>query len=211
MAAVSGVPQELLAIDKMNKWFILIWLAFGIGCSKDQSIHKLPKKVPLVYINAADSNFLYLQDTVYYKQKRFNGLQFQLYPNGDTAVIRSFYNGLEEGYSKKWHPNKRLAEQRLYIDGKKEGIHLAWWSNGNLKLKYSLLNDEFDGLCKEWYANGMIFKEFNYKAGHEEGSIKMFWENGKVKANYVIKKGRRYGLLGTKNCINVADSIAFER
>ena len=25
--------------------------------------------------------------------------------------------------------------------------------------------------------------------------------------NYVIKNNRRYGLLGTKNCINVSDSI----
>lgn len=195
----------------MYKWSLIFCLSIALSCGNNKAVKKLPKNVPLTSINFADSNFVYVQDTVYYKQKHFTGLQFQLYPNGDTAFVKSFYNGLEEGYSKKWYLNKQMAEQRLYIAGKKEGTHLAWWPNGKLKYKYTFVNDEFDGTCKEWYPNGMIFKEFNYKAGHEDGSIKMFWENGKIKANYVIKNGRRYGLLGTKNCINVADSIAFER
>jgi antitoxin component YwqK of YwqJK toxin-antitoxin module len=47
----------------------------------------------------------------------------------------------------------------------------------------------------------------NYQKGHEEGEQKWWYDNGKIKANYIIKDGRRYGLLGTKNCINVSDSI----
>lgn len=196
----------------MHKWFVICCLLTFAGCSNNAERQlKTPKNVPLAYVDINNINFVYVQDTVYYKQQHFTGLQLQLYPNGDTAMVKSFYDGLEEGYSKKWYPNKQLQEQRLYIDGKKEGTHLGWWPNGKLKFKYTFNNDEFDGLCKEWYADGMVFKEFNYKAGHEDGSIKMYWENGKVKANYVIKNGRRYGLLGTKNCINVADSIAFDR
>jgi hypothetical protein len=34
-----------------------------------------------------------------------------------------------------------------------------------------------------------------------------WYDNGKVKSNYRIIEGRRFGLLGTKNCINVSDSI----
>lgn len=50
-------------------------------------------------------------------------------------------------------------------------------------------------------------KEMNYKKGFEEGSQKMFYDNGKVKVNYIMINGRRYGLLGTKNCVNVSDSV----
>jgi antitoxin component YwqK of YwqJK toxin-antitoxin module len=47
----------------------------------------------------------------------------------------------------------------------------------------------------------------HFKDGQEEGSQKLWYDNGKIRANYVIIKGKRYGLLGTKNCKNVSDSI----
>ena len=36
---------------------------------------------------------------------------------------------------------------------------------------------------------------------------KYFYNNGKVRSNYLVINGKRYGLLGTKNCVNVKDSI----
>jgi antitoxin component YwqK of YwqJK toxin-antitoxin module len=47
----------------------------------------------------------------------------------------------------------------------------------------------------------------NYVMGHESGAQQQFYTDGKIKANYTIIDGRRYGLLGTKNCVNVSDSI----
>lgn len=194
----------------VNNSIFLLWLFLTqLSCTKTTKDKVQLHQIADVKINIADTNFVYIQDTVYYKQKHFTGYQFALHLNGDTALLKSFYNGLEEGFTRKWHTNKQLAEERFYLAGKKEGLHRAYWQSGRLKFEYHFLHDEFDGLCKEWYANGRIFKEFNYKAGHEEGSIKMFWENGKIKTNYIIKNGRRYGLLGTKNCINVADSVSF--
>ena len=46
----------------------------------------------------------------------------------------------------------------------------------------------------------------NYYNGKEQGSQKVWYNNGKIKSNYVVKDGRRYGLLGTKNCTNVKDT-----
>uniref|UniRef100_UPI003751D279 toxin-antitoxin system YwqK family antitoxin n=1 Tax=Flavobacterium sp. TaxID=239 RepID=UPI003751D279 len=118
-----------------------------------------------------------------------------------------YFNGLEEGTTKKWYANKQLAEKRLYVDGKKEGIHKGWWENGNKKFEFAVSNDEYTNEFKEWNSNGLLVKHFHYKNGQENGSQKLFYENGKVKANYVIINGKRYGLLGTKNCKNVSDSI----
>ena len=91
--------------------------------------------------------------------------------------------------------------------GKKEGIHIGYWEDGSLAFEYNLKDDEYNGSLKEWNRNGQIIKSFNYVNGYENGSQKLWFDNGEVRSNYVIKNNRRYGLLGTKNCINVSDSI----
>ncbi|MDQ8053783.1 MAG: hypothetical protein REI78_12190 [Pedobacter sp.] len=161
--------------------------------------------------NELDPGFSVRVDTVYYGKHPFTGVKFSLYANGDTAAISPYYEGLAEGWTRQWHPNRKLALERFYIGGRKEGIHRAWWPNGKPKFRYTFDNDEFNGENREWYENGAPFKVFHYAQGHEEGSQKMYWINGKVRANYIIKNKRRYGLLGTKNCVNVADSVFIER
>ena len=53
----------------------------------------------------------------------------------------------------------------------------------------------------------MLLRVSNYKNGYEHGQQKIWYPDGRIKSNYIIKNGRRYGLLGIKNCINVSDSI----
>ena len=193
----------------MNKFSILILILF-FSCRNEENktvVFKQIKKVPLVYEEASNYSFQMHQDTLYFKNKKFSGIQYSLYKKGDTAFVKSYLNGLEEGISKKWYANKQLAEQRLYIDGKKEGVHKSWWENGNKKFEFAVSNNEYTKEFKEWNSNGLLIKHFHYKNGQEEGSQKLWYDNGKIRANYVINKGKRYGLLGTKNCKNVSDSI----
>ncbi|MES2827122.1 MAG: toxin-antitoxin system YwqK family antitoxin [Bacteroidota bacterium] len=157
--------------------------------------------------NITDTSLVYRQDTLSRNNKLFTGCIFALHTNGDTALLKSFKGGVEHGITKIWYPNGRLAEERDFENGKKVGLHKGWWPNGNKKFRYSFKNGEFDGEAKEWYESGSIFKEFHYEKGYEQGSQKLWWINGKTRVNYVIKNNRRYGLLGTKNCVNVADSI----
>ncbi|WP_316768448.1 hypothetical protein [Pedobacter frigiditerrae] len=193
--------------------FLVIALSVLQACKNDKSDNHLKaiKKVPANYVNADSWDFKNVADTIYYKDKPFSGIQFSLYPSGDTAFVKPCYAGLQEGVSKTWHPNKQLADERFYISGKKEGLHRGWWPDGKLKFTYQFDNDEFNGVIKEWYNTGNPLKEFHMVKGYEEGSQKMWWINGKTRANYIIKNGRRYGLLGTKNCINVADSVFINR
>lgn len=138
----------------------------------------------------------------------FNGTLFLLFPEtSDTAELCSYYNGKEDGEWKKFYPSKKLKEQRYFKNGSKTGEYLAWWENGNKQLQYFFEADEYQGECKEWNETGFLNKIMTYNKGHEEGHQQWWYDNGKVKANYFIKNGRRYGLLGTKNCINVSDSI----
>ena len=172
---------------------------------------KIAKTVPLNFIKFTDTSFSSHQDTLFYGNTFFTGYRYSLYDNGDTALLQSFFNGVEEGTQKKWYANRQLAEERFYINGKKEGIHRSWWPDGKPKMYFEADGDAYNGLFREWYASGLLGKEFHYLKGYEEGSERLWWNNGTVRANYVIRNGRRYGLLGTMICVNPYDSLNKEK
>ena len=107
----------------------------------------------------------------------------------------------------KKYPNGQLMEYREFRNNMKNGKQIAYWDNGNKRFEYIAKNDVSEGELKEWDFNGKLFHLAHYKNGQEEGVQKLWYENGKIRANYIILHGRRYGLLGTKNCKNVSDSI----
>jgi antitoxin component YwqK of YwqJK toxin-antitoxin module len=144
----------------------------------------------------------------YVEDKVFSGTIYTLYPNtSDTAILQTYYEGKENGEWKMFYPNKQLKEIRYFEKGKKIGKYTAWWENGKTKSSIHFNNDEYEGLFREWNLQGQLIKEMNYMNGHEVGNQKVWYDNGKIKTNYTIINGRRYGLLGTKNCINITDSI----
>lgn len=108
---------------------------------------------------------------------------------------------------KKYYSNNKLMEIREFRNNMKNGKQIAYWDNGNKRFEYIAKNDVSEGELKEWDFNGKLFHLAHYKNGQEEGVQKLWYENGKIRANYIILHGRRYGLLGTKNCKNVSDSI----
>lgn len=108
---------------------------------------------------------------------------------------------------KKYYSNNKLMEIREFRNNMKNGKQIAYWDNGNKRFEYIAKNDVSEGELKEWDFNGKLFHLAHYKNGQEEGVQKLWYENGKIRANYIILQGRRYGLLGTKNCKNVSDSI----
>ena len=108
---------------------------------------------------------------------------------------------------KKYYNNKQLMEYREFRNGMKNGKQIAYWDNGKKRFQFEAVNDTYEGALKEWDYNGNLFHLAHYKNGQEEGVQKLWYENGKIRANYIILNGKRFGLLGTKNCKNVSDSI----
>jgi antitoxin component YwqK of YwqJK toxin-antitoxin module len=98
-------------------------------------------------------------------------------------------------------------EERYYAQGKKQGRQVANWENGQKRFEFTAINDAYEGELKEWSHEGLLFHLAHYANGQEEGVQKLWYDNGKIRANYVMIKGKRFGLLGTKNCKNVSDSI----
>jgi antitoxin component YwqK of YwqJK toxin-antitoxin module len=140
----------------------------------------------------------------------FSGTLIETSAKGDTLVVENFVEGRENGEWKKFYSRGVRKEVRHYRRGKKNADYLAWWENGQPQLLYHFKDGEYEGILKEWDENGQLVKESTYVAGYEEGPQKAWYPNGKVRSNYVVLNGRRYGLLGTKNCINVSDSVFAE-
>jgi len=147
-------------------------------------------------------------DIIFYLNEKFNGTLFEIGGNNqDTILLENYKNGLLNGRFYKRYPNNQLMEVREYTQGRKNGKQIAYWENGNKRFEFIAKDDAYEGEMKEWTQDGKLFHWAHFKNGQEEGKQKLWYENGKIRANYVIINGKRYGLLGTKNCKNVSDSI----
>ena len=131
------------------------------------------------------------------------------FPNStDTMEIAFFLNGKEHGRWAKYYAPHKIKEERFFENGMKVDTLRIWWENGTLQAVYPFMNGEYQGECIEWNEKGSIIKRMHYNNGHEEGLQQQWYDNGSIRSNYVIIQGRRYGLLGTKNCVNVSSKLA---
>jgi antitoxin component YwqK of YwqJK toxin-antitoxin module len=195
----------------MKNYFLILPFLLLFACNEPETEKNVNSKtgvLPKVYVLKSSKSVSIVVDTVYFNQKKYSGFLFELYPNTkDTASMEGYENGLLSGVSKKWYENKTLMEERYFEAGKKNGTHSVFWKNGQKKFEFTAKNDVYEGKMTEWTSDGKLYHVGNYVNGQEDGSQQMWYENGKIRANYVIKNGKRFGLLGTKNCKNVSDSV----
>lgn len=183
--------------------FVVIMMFVSCGRQgADVANMRPPLPVPAVYNLSTDPLFSRSEDTLFYQSKKYSGYAYQLSKAKDTLLLFAYVNGLEEGYQKRWYPNKQLQEVRYYLGGKKNGTHIGYWDNGTKKFEFTIVDDYYEGSFKEWNKEGLLVKDFNYKHGLEWGSQKLWWNDGSVRANYVVKKGKKFGLIGLKICRN---------
>ncbi len=174
---------------------------------KDYIDTKTPQ-IPKVYISNKAKDLSIRSDTVFFYKKPYSGFIYELDSRTNDLIASSGYiNGLLSGVSKKWYKGYVLMEERYYLNGAKNGKQIAYWENGKKKFEFVAKNDAYEGELKEWNISGNLIHLATFVNGQEEGTQKMWYDNGKIRANYVMRKGKRYGLLGTKNCVNVSDSI----
>lgn len=192
----------------LNKLWIVIVGFIACNAKEPAMTRTTNLVVPNNWVNYTDGALNNLNGVMYYQSSPFSGKLYALYSNNlDTAFVHSYFSGKEEGEWRSFYEDGQMKELRFFSNGKKTGRYLVWWPNGKPFMQYQLENDEYQGTCKEWNEKGLMVKQMNYQQGHEVGSQKWWYDNGKIKANYIIQDGRRFGLLGTKNCINVTDSI----
>ncbi len=192
-----------LQVQYRNKFWLLLFTAFACNSPGTTTV-----QAPSFLLNKNEQSLQLQNGLLLYKQQPLNGTLYTLFPNTtDTAELVTYVNGKEHAEWKRFYASGKLKEKRYFQLGKKTGLYQTFWENGNKQMQYVFVNDEYEGACYEWNEEGRLIRSMNYKQGHEDGLQQSWYNTGKIKANYIIKAGRRYGLLGTKNCINVSDSI----
>ena len=161
---------------------------------------------PVMY-NAAEVNVITKGGITTINGLPVTGVIYSLDEGQDTLYTASYRNGKLHGWSREFYAENKLKSLRYYVDGWKNGIHKGWFENGKQQFVYSFRDDMFHGNQLEWLSSGMMYSDLNYEDGQEAGSQRVWYPNGKIKTNYIIQNNRRYGLLGTKNCINATDSV----
>ncbi len=190
-----------------------IFLSFGVlllllSCAQKKENSLTEAIIPERYTLKSSPTISIHQDTVFLNEKKYSGYVVELDAASlDTLSIQGYLDGLQSGVGKKWYSNGQLMEERSYFKGAKNGLQTAYWENGAKKFEFVAREDAYEGEFKEWNIEGNLIHLAHFENGHENGSQKLWDEEGKIRANYVIVNGKRYGLLGTKNCKNVSDSI----
>jgi antitoxin component YwqK of YwqJK toxin-antitoxin module len=196
----------------MQKLQIILLLLFASSCKEnmlDFVSHNKKEETQKKNILLSSKDIFIEDEVVYLKSKKYSGFIYELFANKkDSALVAAYNNGLLNGMVKKWYPNNQVMEERNYSSGKKNGKQVSYWENGNKKFEFIANKDAYEGTLQEWASDGKLIHLANYVNGQEEGTQKLWYDNGKVRANYVMKNGKRYGLLGTKNCKNVSNSIS---
>lgn len=191
-------------LEQLRNRVCAIILIFIAGCTAPA---KPVLPASLKTINIDSGKFSNQNGIIFLKNQLFSGTVFSLFPNSnDTAFTAAYLNGKEHGEWVKFYAKGILKEKRHFENGTKAGEYDTWWENGKMQQQYFFKDDEYEGICKEWNSNGILIRVMHYRRGHEEGQQQLFYDNGKIRSNYFIINGRRYGLLGTKNCVNVSDS-----
>ena len=179
---------------------------FCLACISCQS--SMTDESSLQLFNADNINIQNKNGIIYLNEQPFSGKVFQLSPlTKDTVELIGYLNGKEHGEWRHYYPNKQIEEIRYYDNGDKIKTLTRWWENGQKQFFCTFKDGEYDGALTEWNRDGQVVRAMHYKNGYEKKNKKAYYNNGKVRSNYVIINGKRRGLLGTKNCVNVSDSI----
>jgi antitoxin component YwqK of YwqJK toxin-antitoxin module len=194
MATDIMVPR----VVGVNSFWVVILVIF-YGC-------RAHEKNKVCYTNT-QVQITYKGEKTLVNGEPVDGCIASFYANGDTASVIPYSDGKEDGILRYYYPGGKLKAVRLYKSGKKQGHHQGWYQNGQPMFAYDFFNDLFDGENKEWYANGQPFKFLHFTKGVEQGVQQIWYPDGSIKSNYLIQNNRKYGLLGSKNCTNVADSL----
>jgi antitoxin component YwqK of YwqJK toxin-antitoxin module len=182
----------------MRKYCLIFLLI--LSCAKTEK--SIPKREVLF-----DSRELTRKSNVlYFKNIPFSGFIIEKKINDKLISKSGYLDGKLEGLQQKWFDCGVIKEIRFFEKNQKVGKHKGWYQNGQKRFEYFIENDIPIKTHREWYQSGQLFSLSNYNPkGQPEGLQQMWFEDGKIKANYVVKNGRRFGLLGAKGCMGVAE------
>ena len=162
-------------------YLLLVFLSF-LGCNKNRVLSE----------QLIDKG-IGLSSLMYYENKLFNGISFDVYPNGQLKFENTYKNGKENGLQKDWYENGQLKYESNKKDGKPYGKQRGWYENGQLEFEQIFIiykgKTVVDGIERYWYENGQWSREYRYEESKLNGMQGGWYENGQLKFERNYKNG----------------------
>ncbi len=192
----ADIMDRLERLVNSSRLLVLMLL---FGCFNPSETIRLSSSSPEIDL---------FKNVILYQGSPFSGLIYEMFPySNDTLWSCQYKSGMKDGVWKKYFKEGEIKETRLFKENKKEGNYLGFYKDGSKNFVFQFKNGEYSGTNRVWAKGGVLIEEATFKDGYENGVQKRWYLNGKIKSNYIIKDNRRYGLLGTKNCVTVSDSL----
>ena len=109
-------------IKNMKKILVILLVSIlSIGCSEnrvliDELTNKGTKNSPLMYN----------------EKGLFNGIGFDIHPNGQLKKEVNYKYGKKNGLHESWYTDGQISFQSFYKDNELDGRLILWWSNGQV-------------------------------------------------------------------------------
>ncbi len=97
----------------------------------------------------------------FYKNGKLDGVREVYYPNGKTAEIATYTNGIKNGQYKSIAENGAVLEEVNYVDGEVDGIAIYREADGKTASKGPYVNGLKKGVW-EFYENGKLKRKEKY-------------------------------------------------
>ena len=92
----------------------------------------------------------------------------ETYNEKNVLLARSeFKNGIQDGSSKIYFPNGKLASEANFQNGKQVGIQKDYYENGKVKIETAYKNGLRNGVSKAYDENGKLVEQATFKNGKE--------------------------------------------
>ena len=129
----------------MKKILLLLIMCLLIGCSEkrvliDELTNKGTITTPILYSGG----------------KVFNGVCYEIFPNGNLMFEGKFVDSRVDGIFKWYYDSGEVMYEWNYQNGKKEGIQKQFFKTGQLKIESNYNNDSRNGLQKEFFEDLQI-------------------------------------------------------
>jgi antitoxin component YwqK of YwqJK toxin-antitoxin module len=131
-------------------------------------------------------------DTVYIKEtkKPLTGFVRTYYANQKPKSVKTYKNGIANGYYLRFYPNGKFSLVMNYVDGKPSGFE-QYYENGNIKAK-TIDSAEVQFVLR-YYENGALQQKERLKNKLLEGPSYTYYSNGNIESIIYYKKGKKHG------------------
>lgn len=113
------------------------------------------------------------------------------YPNGKTAMVANFDNGLRNGSWVVYYTNGQAAESTQCKDDLIDGTRIFYYPNGKVCQKADYTFSQLNGTYEHYYENGQKAYEGNYYYGLEHGDFKKYDKTGKLTHQVTMYYGQK--------------------